>query len=170
MEAARLHGGVREAFDIGASAEALAPLSATFHGRDVFAPVAAALADGVAIERLGEPLDPAGLIALALPQARLEDQSVIAHVMTIDAYGNVSVDATRELLASAGVEDGGALLVSGAAAATAARLARTFSDVPEGALLLYEDARGTLALAVNSGSAAARLGVSVDDELVFRAF
>ncbi len=169
MEAARLYDGVREAFDIGSSAEVLAPPSATFHGRDVFAPVAAALADGVAIERLGEPLDPAGLATLTLPQAQLDGLSVIAHAVTIDAYGNVSIDATPELLAAAGVEAGGALLVSTGAVPVAARWARTFSDVGEGALLIYTDARGTLALAVNGGSAAKRLGVSVDEELGLRA-
>ena len=53
--------------------------------------------------------------------------------------------------------------------ALAARLGHTFADVPPGELLAYADARGTLALAVNGGSAARLLGVALDDELQLRA-
>ena len=65
--AAEALGGVVEAVDIGDSPECLRPISATFHGRDVFAPVAAALADGVALAALGEPIEEA--LGPALAQA-----------------------------------------------------------------------------------------------------
>src|ERR1700689_2132708 len=55
--AAESFGGVAEAVDVGDSPECLRPISATFHGRDVFAPVAAALADGIPLAELGEPLE-----------------------------------------------------------------------------------------------------------------
>jgi S-adenosyl-L-methionine hydrolase (adenosine-forming) len=167
--AAETLGGVVDAVDIGDSPECLRPISTTFHGRDVFAPVAAALADGVALAALGEPIAPDGLARLALPQARRAGDRLIAHVLSTDVYGNVALDAPADLASAAGLETGGAIVVEVAGRDTPARFARTFSDVAPGALLAYRDARGALALAVNGGSAAAALGVDPDDELTLRA-
>ena len=161
-------GGVVQAVDIGDSPECLRPISATFHGRDVFAPVAAALADGAELAELGEPLDAATIESLELPRAHRHADTLIAHVLTIDVYGNVSLDATPELAATAGLEPGGEIVVEAPRAASAGRLGRTFGDVPPGELLAYGDARGALALAVNGGSAAELLGVRADDELRLR--
>jgi S-adenosylmethionine hydrolase len=167
--AAESFGGVVEAVDIGDSPECLRPISATFHGRDVFAPVAAALADGVPLAELGEPLEVATLEALELPRAHRHEEVLVAHVLTIDVYGNVSLDATAELAAAAGLHWGDALTVQSAAGSTAGQLGRTFGDVPPGELVAYGDARGTLALAVNGGSAAEQLGLARDDEVLLRA-
>ncbi len=167
--AADSFGGVADAVDIGDSPECLRPISATFHGRDVFAPVAAALADGVPLEELGEPLAAATLETLELPRAHRHGEVVVAHVLSTDVYGNVSLDATAELAAAAGLHPGSALLVQSAAGSTPGQLGRTFADVPPGELLAYGDARGTLALAVNGGSAAALLGIGPDDEVLLRA-
>jgi S-adenosylmethionine hydrolase len=161
-------GGVVEAVDIGNSRECLRPISATFHGRDVFAPVAAAIADGVALSALGEPIDPGSLERLELPRAHRHGGALIAHVLTTDVYGNVSLDATPELAAAAGLEPGSALVVEVAGISTTAHFGRTFADVAPGELVAYGDARGTLALAINGGSATAVLGVHADDELVLR--
>jgi S-adenosylmethionine hydrolase len=161
-------GGIAEAVDIGDSPECLRPISATFHGRDVFAPVAAALADGVPLDALGEPLEVATLETLELPRAHRHGDVLLAHVLAIDVYGNVSLDATPELATAAGLQPGGALLVQSAAGSTPGQLGRTFGDVPPGELLAYGDARGTLALAVNGGSAAALLGLGRDDEVMLR--
>jgi S-adenosyl-L-methionine hydrolase (adenosine-forming) len=167
--AAQALGGVVEAVDIGDSPECLRPISATFHGRDVFAPVAAALADGVALDALGQPIAPDGLVALNLPRARSVDCSLIAHVLSTDVYGNVSLDATADLAATAGLRVGAEIVVEIEARSMPGRFGRTFGDVAPGELIAYVDARGTLALAVNAGSAAATLAVTVDDELVLRA-
>jgi len=162
-------GGVVEAVDVSDSPECLRPISATFHGRDVFAPVAAALAGGAALAEVGEPVDPATLTELSLPRARRDGETLIVHVLTTDVYGNVALDASFEDVAAIGAHAGGALAVSAPRAAAGAQLARTFGDVPDGALLAYRDARGSLALAVNGGSAAMLLDLGRDDELRLRA-
>ena len=167
--AAEAFGGVAEAIDIGDSPECLRPISATFHGRDVFAPVAAALADGVALSALGEAVAIDTVATLELPRAHRHGDTLIAHVLTIDIYGNVSLDATVELAEATGIETGGTMLAEAQNGSSAGRLARTFGDVPPGELLAYRDARGTLALAVNGGSAAHLLGVRPDDEVRLRA-
>jgi S-adenosylmethionine hydrolase len=166
--AAAALGGVRAAVEISDSPECLRPISATFHGRDVFAPVAAALADGAALEAVGKPLEPAGLVMLELPQARRRDATLVAHVLATDVYGNVSLDGGGELAEQAGLRDGAELLVEGAGGPVPARFGRTFADVAPGAMLAYVDARGALALAVNGGSAASALGVTGDDEVLLR--
>jgi S-adenosylmethionine hydrolase len=167
--AARALGGVDQAVDIGDSPECLRPISATFHGRDVFAPVAAALADGAELDALGEPLAAEQLVELSLPHARVDDERLIAHALSTDAYGNISLDANDELAAAAGLRAGIALLVEVDGNSMVARLGRAFADVAQGELVAYVDSRGTLALALNGGSAAAALGVGLDDEIVLRA-
>lgn len=152
MPAAERFGGVVEAVEISTSPWRLEPVSATFHGRDLFAPVAARLAGGEALADAGQPLGTGELVGLELPRPRLEDGALIAHVMVIDGFGNVQLDAAPDDLGGrlgrkVEVGDG-----------TTARYLRTFADGKPGELLLYEDAAGMLALAVNGGAAAETLG------------
>ena len=161
--AAERCGGVSEAVEIGASALRLEAVSASFHGRDVFAPVAAHLATGTPLAEAGDRLDPATLVRLELPCARLTDDGVVvAHALHADRYGNVTLDAGREDLAAAGLRLGDAITVH----RRQARYATTFADVLPGELLLYEDGYRVLSLAVNRGSALAALGLARDDEIL----
>jgi len=168
MLAAERFGGVDEAVDIGRSRHRLEPVSATFHGRDVFAPVAARLAAGDALAEAGDPISPDELVALELPQARLEDGTLIAHALTNDRYGNVILDVAHDQLAGSGLRLGGRVEVDVGGAVSQARFATTFADVEPGELLVYEDAQRHLALAVNRGSALGELGLSRDAELRLR--
>ena len=162
MPAALALGGPVEAVDISRSPHRLEPVMATFHGRDVFAPVAATLATGATLAGAGDPLDVAELTGLALPSATVEEGRVQAHALAVDGFGNVQLDASHDQLAGSGLKLGRAVLVNG----TPAQFARTFADVAPGELLLYEDAYRTLALAVNRGSALEALGLSLDDDVV----
>ena len=162
MAAAEPLGGVVEAVDVGRSPLRLEPVSASFHGRDVFAPVAAQLAAGVPLAEAGEALDPAQLVALELPRAQRTGDGLVAHVLQADRYGNVVLDVEHAQLAGSGVRLGRAVTVNG----ERALYAMTFADVPAGGLLLYEDGYRTLALAVNRGSALAALGLDLDDEVL----
>ena len=161
--AAQRFGGVAEAAEIGRSPLRLEPVSASFHGRDVFAPVAAHLAAGnVALAEAGEPLDPAQLVALHLPRAQITAAGLLAHALHADRYGNIVLDARHDDLAGSGLRLGRGVTVNG----HAALYATTFADVPEGELLLYEDGYRVLSLAVNRGSAVVELGLAVDDEIL----
>jgi S-adenosylmethionine hydrolase len=149
-------GGVAQAVDLERSPWLLDRVSATFHGRDVFAPVAGRLAAGAPLEDAGEALDPAGLVTLELPRPRIEGATVVAHVLAFDAFGNVLLDAEASHLGSRET-----VSVGGRRAA----VARTFGDVGPRALVLYEDSSGMLAVAVNGGSARDELGLSPGDEV-----
>ena len=158
-------GGMVEAVDIGRSPFVLSPVSATFHGRDIFAPVAARLAAGnVALSEVGEPCDPAGLVRSELSRARLEDGALVAHAVYVDRFGNVTLDASGDEVPWRG-RPGAGLAASLRGESWPGVFGRTFADVPAGEVVVYEDSYGKLAVAVNQGSAADRLGLSVGDEL-----
>jgi S-adenosylmethionine hydrolase len=165
--AASAAGGVADAVDIARSKYRLEPVSATFHGRDIFAPVAAHLAAGVAIGEVGDPCDADELVGLELPVPRLEGDVVIAHAVHVDRFGNVQLDLGAEDLVRFGLKLGHAVELD-AGTIFEARYVRTFADVNPGELLVYEDAYRLLAVAVNHGSAIDRIGLAVDDELRIR--
>jgi S-adenosylmethionine hydrolase len=158
-------GGAIEAIDISRSPHRLEPVSATFHGRDVFAPVAAALAAGAPLAEAGDPIDAESLTGLDLPKPRREGDSMVAHVLLADVYGNVTLDLRHEDLPESGLAFGRSLEVSANGHARRATFTGTFADVPAGDLLLYEDGSRTLALAVNRGDAAAELALGPDSEV-----
>ena len=165
MPAAQAFGGAVEAIDIGRSPHRLEPLAATFHGRDIFAPVAAHLVAGAPLAGAGDPVGADELAALALPEPVIGDGRIEAHAVAIDSFGNVQLDVSHDQLAGSGLKLGRQVVVAG----EPAQYARTFADVSPGGLLLYEDAYRTLALAVNRGSAAQRLGLGLDDVVVLEA-
>ena len=164
MVAAERLGGAVEAVEITRSRERLEPLSATFHGRDIFAPVAAALAAGELLPAVGEPLAVDELERIALPVARVADGALRAHVLRVDQFGNLTLDASAAQIAEAGVRLGASITVEVGGRAFAARYVRTFADVAPAQLLLYIDATRTAALAVNRGSAAEHLAVQPDPD------
>lgn len=158
-------GGAVEAIDISRSQHRLEPVSSTFHGRDVFAPVAAALAAGEPLAEAGDPLDVNELAVLELPRPQLGDGVVTAHALLIDVYGNVTLDVRHEDLAGTGLTYGRAVEVSVGDQALRATFTSTFADVASGELLVYEDASRMLALAINRGDAAAAFALKPDSEV-----
>jgi S-adenosylmethionine hydrolase len=163
--AAERFGGVAEAVEISASPWRLEPVSATFHGRDVFAPVAARLAGGAPLASGGEPLDPSELVTLERTRPRHEQDALVAHVVGTDTFGNAVLDATHGDLRERGLKLGDAIVARTAMRRLRGVVGRTFSDVAAGALIVYEDAGGALAVAINGGDAAALLGVRPGDEV-----
>jgi hypothetical protein len=161
-------GGPLEAADISLSPFRLEPLSATFHGRDVFAPVAATLAQGATLGEVGVPLPPNALTALESSEARIEGGRTAAQVVYIDRFGNAVLDVGEARLPETGLRLGQHVVVETAAGSAEAVFARTFADVGPGGLLLYVDSYRNLALAVNRGSGAETLGVAAGDEVVLR--
>ena len=89
-------GGVDEAVDVSATSLRLEPVAPTFHGRDVFAPVAAHLAAGRPLAAAGEAIDPGSLVGLDLPEPRRDGQRAASrHVLYVDRFGNLVLDARR---------------------------------------------------------------------------
>jgi S-adenosyl-L-methionine hydrolase (adenosine-forming) len=160
--------GVEIAVDVTRSPHRLEPVSATFHGRDIFAPVAARLAAGAELADAGDPLDPETLARVELPEPGEEDGTVVAHALVIDHFGNVGLNVDHDRLAGTGITLGGRVALEAGGERYVATYAQTFADVSPGELLVYQDAYRTLALAINRGDAAGTLGVGLDAEVRLR--
>jgi len=128
----------------------------TFHGRDLFAPAAAALARGTPLASLGEPL-PTVPVRLALPEPRPEGKSVVGEVIAVDRFGNLVTNLTPvEVPAYARLE---------VDESDIGPLRRTFSDVAPGQLVAYLGSGGLVEIAVRDGSAARQLGLGIGGEV-----
>ncbi|MEP7081422.1 MAG: SAM-dependent chlorinase/fluorinase [Chloroflexota bacterium] len=145
--------------------------SSTFHGRDIFAPVAGHLsARSASFESVGPALPTADLVRLPEPAAVARPGELETVVTYVDTFGNLRLAGERRELDSAfdGLADGDVLQVEfggsngDAPLREAVRFAGTFGGVPVGAALLYLDALGNIALADNQGNIAGRLGVGPD--------
>ena len=171
LPAARALGGMVAARALENPGLWLKTISHTFHGRDIFSPVAAHLAAGAPFEEVGPALDLADVTDLVLPSATARNGGLDTSVLLIDAFGNCRLAGeTDDLGAAFGEMTPGRQFVlvlpergPHAADRVPVAWAATFGDVPVGALLLFEDADyAGPALAVNQGSASERLGLAVD--------
>ena len=156
-------GGVAEAVEITSPEVVLSPPSATFHGRDVFAPAAAHLAAGMVLAGLGDAIDPASLAVLEVPKPRIGQGELATRVLSFDHFGNVQLAARGPDLEAAGLAEASAFSLHASGSAHAARRAATFGDVETGALALIVDSLGWLEVVVNGGSAAAALSLEGGD-------
>lgn len=172
-------GGVAACHELAAERYRHSPVSATFHGRDVFAPAAGHLAAGVAIEDLGPAVDPTSLVRLDLPAAIVGEGTLRATVVGIDAFGSAQLLADRAELESAvgPLTPGDRLLlvsedpgrsIEGSGRSIEATWHRTYGEAAEGEPIVLVDSYGRLAVAVNMGSAAAALGLAVGKRIEVR--
>jgi len=158
--AAESLGGVERAHALQNPAYRLARVSRTFHGRDVLAPAAAHLAAGVEPAELGPAVDPERLVRLERVAARIDGGRAAGSVVAVDHFGNLALDLRRDDLRLAA---GDAVEVRVGGRAHRAVFGETFAAVPAGGLVLHEDSFGSLAVAVNLGRAADRLGAGPGD-------
>ena len=159
-------GGAREAVELTTSPMRLEPVTATFHGRDLFAPVAAHLAVGASLPEAGEPIDPASLTRIELPEPRIYPDRIVAHVLYVDGFGNLALNLTHGQLASTFLRLGNRVAVAASRSSVTVTFGTTFADVGVGQGIMYEDSSRSLALAVNRESAAELLELAPDDEVV----
>ena len=166
--AAEACGGVTEAVDLAESPHRLEPVSATFHGRDVFAPVAAHLALGAQLVAAGRALDPATLHRLELPSSEVSEGRIRTRVVAVDDFGNLQLNLSADDMRAAGFSPGDCIEVLSRRRTGEAVYARTFADVGERQAVVIEDSSGRIAVAVNQGRAAGALGVGADAELMLQ--
>jgi S-adenosylmethionine hydrolase len=164
MPAAQRLGGIRQARLLERREWMLERTSSTFHGRDIFSPIAAHLAIGGSFDDVGSELDPATLVQLDFPRPTPRDGGLDSSIVYVDSFGNLRLAGVPEDLAAAvGDLDAGRRFrvtfesPDDRTLAEDAPWARTFGEIAVGAPLLYEDSFGLLAYADNQGNVAARL-------------
>jgi len=184
--AAERAGGVTAAFEISNSPARLEPVMRTFHGRDIFSPVAARLAAGQSPATLGEEIDPQSVVRIELPVAEVTEDTVLVTVLAGDRYGNLTLNLGAEQIEGSFLARGMSVSVEvdrdderegrGSAARPASKppavpaprkvaFVSAFGEVEVGEALLYPDSSGSLALAVNRGDASALFGLEPDDRI-----
>ena len=173
IEPASALGGLLAAYELADPAYRLPNVSRTFHGRDIFAPAAAHLANGVDPRRLGPELDPEGLVRLTPPVLVVEAERLLAEVLGADRFGNLTLSARAADLTTAGLAAGASATVhwtsdDGERTAEAV-VAATFADAEVGGVVVLLDSAGRVAVARRDGSAAELLGVDRGVELTISA-
>jgi len=139
----------------------LSQVSNTFHGRDIFSPVAAHLARGVPLGDLGDPIDDPVLLDLPQPRKR-GDGALEGHVIYVDRFGNLITNIPGTWLDNSTrwqIEVAGRMIT---------RLCTTYADAPRGHLLALIGSAGMLELSVREGSAALTLGTGEGTRVIVR--
>ncbi|MCD6551850.1 S-adenosyl-l-methionine hydroxide adenosyltransferase family protein [Thermotoga sp.] len=137
--------------------------SFTFHGRDIFAPVAAHLDMGLPMEKVGERL--LSYEALKMKKPTLEEDRVVGEVAVVDTFGNVSTNVPFEMFMKLEVDFDDVVKVRVKGKEHGATVARAFGDVGIGELLVHPDSAGFLEVAMNMGYASKVLSVKEGDEM-----
>ncbi len=132
-------------------------VSATFHGRDIFVPVAAHLANGLPLSELGPAVDDPFSLPIPQPE-RLPDGRLRAEVVHVDRFGNLVTNLKLEQAGTKAVELASVRVAVGDESLV---VRRTYADVAPGTLLALVGSSGHLELAVREGNAAQRLGLGV---------
>lgn len=133
-------------------------VSATFHGRDLFAPAAAYLASGGALGILGPPLADPVRLARSAPE-RSADGTAHGRVVSVDRFGNLATDLPGDWLGPASIVEVGGRSV---------RVCRIYADGGEGEPIALVDSRARVEIAVRNDSAARILGMGPGAAVVLR--
>ena len=128
--------------------------SSTFHGRDIFAPVAAHLANGVKMSELGDPIEKLETYRWAVPIS--DRDGVQGWIVHIDHFGNLISNIPESMIREAGDDANVKIYVGNTIFDT---IVNTFGDVPDGEPAAYIGSSGVLEIAINKGDAKEMLGV-----------
>lgn len=131
----------------------------TFAGRDVMAPAAAHIANGVALDELGDEVDPYTLAPGILPLPEVEGTTIRGEVLWVDRFGNCQLNVDADFLRAVGAEPGANIEVRFGDSARRARWVHTFAEAKPSELVVIVDSYGSCALAYDRRSAAAELAL-----------
>jgi S-adenosylmethionine hydrolase len=168
--AVAMAGGAERAVELTNAGYQLAAAGATFAGRDVFAPAAAHLCNGVDLYELGTPVDPGVLLPGTVPLPRHEGDELVTEVLWVDRFGNAQLNVGPDDLPAGW----GSLIqlrvssptdLAGATTRSAVR-SSSFAELGPGAVGLVLDSYGMLAVALDQRSAADELGLAPGDQVV----
>lgn len=176
VPAAGALGGLVEARTLENREWMLAKISSTFHGRDIFSPMAAHLAIGGDFANVGPVVEKGTLVGMEFPAATVADGALDTTIIFIASFGNLHLAATGDDMARAfgavapGTRFRVELIATPGHAGHAEEVAwvRTFGDSVPMTPVLYEDSSGRLGYADNQSDAARRLGATVDQQVRIR--
>ena len=156
--------GLCEAYELTETAYFLSSVSATFHGRDMFGPVAAHLACGVRPAKFGPRVETLNTLPINSP--RLAGNAVVGEILHIDHYGNIVTNVKPDLLQ--GLQVGHNLSFALEGRNWTVPFCATYGTQPAGSLLALVGSGHTLEIACTEGNAAARVKASAGVSIVFQ--
>jgi hypothetical protein len=159
-------GGAVQAHAIERQELFLRPISKTFNGRDIFAPVVARLALGMPPEDVGPEVPVTELVRLDVPASRVDDDHIHGQVVQTDHFGNLQLNVARTELEGAGILLGDALEMRLGGKSYTVAYCEAFGEVPQGKLAVLEDSYRRITIVVNRGSAAKQLEARRGDPVI----
>ena len=141
----------------------LSEISNTFHGRDIFAPVAAHLSCGISLSQFGNAAN--NLVRLPIPTPQVKTTTIVGSVIWADRFGNLITNVTLDMLESFGMDSG---FVIRAGKAEIYQLNCAYAESEKDKCLAIIGSSGYLEISVNHGSAARVLGLKCDDVIEIR--
>src|SRR5580692_6839703 len=152
-------GGAVRAYQLTNRELWLEQVAATFHGRDIFVPVAAHLAADCEPAAAGEEIDVGDLVTLPAPERAVRGSTAEGEVLTVDRFGNIQLTITSSDATAIGLRSGDAVLLQLGRRQLTVPYRDMFGAVAAGELVAYADSAGLVSIAVNGGDAAQRLGL-----------
>jgi S-adenosylmethionine hydrolase len=170
--AVAMAGGAERAVELTNPDYQLAAAGATFAGRDIFAPAAAHVCNGVDLSELGPDIDPILLLPGTVPLPREDGDTLVTEVLWVDRFGNAQLNVgPDDLPAGWGshlqLQVGAPTDPSGVSIRSAVR-AVSFAELARGAVGLVLDSYGMLAVAMDQRSAAQELGLTAGDQVTIQ--
>jgi len=135
-------------------------ISATFHGRDIMAPIAAALAGGMDLAAVGPAITTGECVQLDIPGTQLDGHGITGRVIHIDRFGNVQTTITSADLSMYQPSSFAGIFIR---SQKINAISSTYSDTGEGELVAVIDSSGRLEVAVNRGNAAEQIKCRIGD-------
>jgi S-adenosylmethionine hydrolase len=158
--------GFKAAYEIVSHRFRVEKVSATFHGRDVFARTAAKLADGLRPSTLGAEVKE--LVKLDIPSVSVSDGRVTAAVLHVDSFGNTILNLGEDQFLRLSLHEASHIVVETKHGRLSSSIARTYSDIPRDQLGIVLGSQGYVEIAMRESSAAARLGLKPLDRVEIR--
>ncbi len=152
-------GGAAHAYSLTNRELWLSQVAATFHGRDIFMPVAAHLVADAEPAAAGEEIDVGDLVTLPAPERAVRGSTAEGEVLTVDRFGNIQLTITSSDAAAIGLRPGDAAQLQLGRHRLTVPYRDMFGAVGAGELVAYADSAGLVSIAVNGGDAAQRLGL-----------
>ena len=155
---AALREGVKKVVQITNSKYMLPRVSRTFHGRDIFAPAAAYLANGVPIENFGPLLEEYEILSFSKPHVR-KDQ-IEGEIIYVDGFGNIVTNIYSEILEKVGIsEEDKIKVLLNDKLGKVLKICKAYNEVKKGEFLAIIGSGNFLEISINQGNAAKKLNV-----------
>ncbi|MBT8342210.1 MAG: SAM-dependent chlorinase/fluorinase [Desulfatitalea sp.] len=146
----------------------LQPVSATFHGRDIFAPLAAQVSLGADLNTLGSSRSADQVVRRPAPKAQTADEEILGQIVDWDHFGNLRTNIEADQLASLGARAGLAGLLVHVGMHRIRGVSHTYADNANGELTALVGSRGQLEIATNGGSARQLTGAGAGTRVCIR--